>query len=196
MHHKTLQLVGESGTAKPADSIQEFCNLVTKPVLLPDEDPDEFDQLHGNLLNQLKPSVPYEVVLAENLVHNEWEIMRHRRMRDLTYRRHFKEVAERAFTKRGSLYMGLDSGDRLELAEALTGEDSPARQKAERVLKNRKITLSDLVAHACERAAESLERHETQLQKLETRRRLLFEDYQRLTDRHKRDLVADAEILN
>jgi hypothetical protein len=80
------------------------------------------------------------------------------------------------------------------LGFALVSADSKSAAKALAALKKHEIGLDEIFAKAYSQVAGQLELHEKKLAELETRRRRLREDYERLKAASAR-LVEDAEVI-
>jgi hypothetical protein len=56
--------------------------LYSKQILLPHEDPEEFEQLHAGLAEEHRPSTPTERLLVQEMAQNYWRIQRYRQLQD------------------------------------------------------------------------------------------------------------------
>jgi hypothetical protein len=178
----------------PPLEIGELEGLIPRPMLFPDEDPIAYEDLRHALLSDLAPGAPYERALAENLVTLEWEAIRHRRMRDTLIRAKARDLAIGVFST-GEVREAYDPDKSDErLGFALVSADSKSAAKALAALKKHEIGLDEIFAKAYSQVAGQLELHEKKLAELETRRRRLREDYERLKAASAR-LVEDAEVI-
>jgi hypothetical protein len=50
--------------------------LRARTVVLPDEDPEEFDQIHAGLQNQYRPQTPAEQYLVDQAAIAQWKLVR------------------------------------------------------------------------------------------------------------------------
>jgi hypothetical protein len=185
-----------SSAKEPPPVIGEFEDLIPRPMLFPDEDPIAYEDLRYALLSDLAPGAPYERAIAENLVTLEWEAIRHRRMRDTLIKAKARDLAI-AFSATGEFQElfrhEYDSEDE-RLGLALVGADRKGAAKAVAALKKHDISIDEIIAKAYSQVADQLELHEKKLAELETRRRRLREDYERLKSARAK-LVEDAEII-
>ena len=172
-------------------------DLIPRPTLLPDEDPTTYDHLHQALLLDLNPATPYEKAIAENLVTNEWEALRHRRLRDALIRAKARDVAVGLCSK-GKLtelnHWEQPEEEAWAVGVALIGDEPDERQDAFAALRAYDIGPDEVMAEAYRLAANAVEVHEQKLADLETRRRRLRDDYDRLKSARARP-VEDAEVV-
>lgn len=170
-------------------------DLIPRPMLFADEDPADFEELRDAFLAELVPGTPYERALVEDIVTLAWEAIRHRRMRDNLIRSRAKSIAARVFAG-GAPANGCSSSVQYrQLASALVGPDSEEAAIALEVLEEWGFSLSEIFADAYRTLAGDVERHERKLAELETRRRRLREEYDRLRSARTRAPVEDAEIV-
>lgn len=188
-----IRVMSESSTSlETLDTLAE--DLAPRPMILPGENPDLYEALRDALLHDLAPRSPYQRILAHNLITLEWEAQRHRRMRDELIRAEMRDIAV------GGLESGrLGAGYRATpehkaMGHALVGPDRGRAEAAAQALVARGITLGELAAKAYGLQGEKVEVHEKKLADLETRRRRLREEYDRLGAARQRP-VEDAEIL-
>ena len=181
-------------TAKPDDIRALVEDLVPRPMIFPGEDPVAFEGLRAALLSDLAPHTPYARTLAEHLVRLEWEAQRHQRMRDDLIRAEARNVATRVIAtgKAGSSYLA--TFDQQALGFDLFGSDPEKAAAAKAVIDRRQITMGEIFAKAYSLVAGQVELHERKLAAIETRRRRLKEDYDRLKIVRPRS-IEDAELL-
>ena len=123
--------------------------------LLPDEDAEEFARFSDSILQELAPAGIYQRHMAVNLVHVEWEILRHRA--SMSYRMHAD----------------------LQLGKSLLALDA----KAEAVLNRTGVLRSEITAAAMAGRSETVAYHEARIADLERRRRQLLADLDRMKAR-------------
>lgn len=170
-------------------------DLIPRPLLFADEDPSDFDGLRDAFLAELAPGTPYERALADDLVTLTWETIRHRRMRDSLIRAKARDLASGVHA-RGELTDLFRRGEGHEVfGSALFGPDPEAASAAQELIEEHGFSLGEIFAEAYRRLADHVERHERKLAELETRRRRLREEYDRLTAVRMRAPVEDAEIV-
>ena len=178
----------------PPPEIGELEDLIPRPMLFPGEDPVAYEGLRDALLGDLAPGAPYERALAENLVTLEWEAIRHRRMRDALIKAKARDFAIGVYSE-GVVTEAYDPEKKHEvLGAALVSADRKSAAKAVAALKKHDIGLDEIFAKAYSRISNQLELHEKKLADLETRRRRLRDDYERLKAA-RATLVEDAEII-
>lgn len=181
----------------PKSKTSELLDLLPRIMLYPGEDKATFEGLRQAFMLDLAPSTPYQTAIAENLVSLEWEIIRHRQIRDNLVRLNFRAVACENFVPKipGGVILQSDFNKEVKaLANALMGGASEAKTKALALLKDNGAEVSEMVAIAYARASQSLEPHERKLAELEVRRRRLKEDFERLKTAQK-PAIEDAEIV-
>ncbi len=169
-------------------------DLIPRPMLFPGEDSIAYEDLRDALLGDLAPGAPYERALAENLVTLEWEAIRHRRMRDTLIKAKARDLAVGVFSTGEVEEAFFPAETHEKLGTALVGADRKSAAKAAAALKKHEISLDEIFAKAYSRVADQLEMHEKKLADLETRRRRLRDDYERLKAARAR-VVEDAEII-
>ena len=69
-------------TRPAAFGLQSFAEIFARPEPVIGEWPRHFERFRAELMEDLAPRTPYECVMAEKLVELEWEIVRHRFMRE------------------------------------------------------------------------------------------------------------------
>ena len=187
--------MNELSTAKaPPPEIGELEDLIPRPMLFPGEDSVAYEDLRDALLGDLAPGAPYERALAENLVTLEWEAIRHRRMRDTLIKAKARDLAIGVFSTREVRDAFRPNETHKRLGFALVSADRKSAAKAAAALKKHEISLDEIFAKAYSHVADQLELHEKKLADLETRRRRLRDDYERLKAARARS-VEDAEII-
>lgn len=186
----------KSVTKTPPQTILE---LIPRMQTLPGEDPILLEDLREAFLAELTPATAYEMSLAEQLVAFEWEAQRLRRLRDELLLDRYSSEAMVVFASRkgGRDPGGFYSEETKQLGKALISSDPDARRDAEQVLVSHDVTPTQILARAWQRRMNELERFDTQLANLETRRRRLRADYDQLVAlRHRRaQEISDAEVV-
>lgn len=175
----------------PEVEVQE---LIPRPMLFADEDPTTYEGLRQAFLADLAPGAPYERALAENLVTLEWEAIRHRRMRDNLIRAKARDLAAGVFDRGKLMDCFHPSEECEELAAALVGLNPAEAADAVAALEEHGFSLSEVFAEAYTSVSARVELHERKLAELETRRRRLREEYDRLRAARARP-IEDAEIV-
>ncbi|MCU4653741.1 hypothetical protein N8I71_12930 [Roseibacterium sp. SDUM158016] len=165
--------------------------------VLPGEDLVAREQLKEAYLEELNPVTAYEWSLADQLANYEWEIMRHRRMRDATvllkYQRLATNVIMEGDPNHDAWVSEIDEETRL-FALDLTSKDPQTRQEAEAAfLQETQWHPHQLLALASG-SSEEAKHHDTKIADLERRRRALRKDYDELKVTHAR-VVEDAEVM-
>lgn len=177
---------------------QQLLDLIPRMPLLPGEDAAAFADLRDALLGELAPATPYQIFIAENIVAVEWEIHRHRKLRDGLLRSSFRSVAQEKRTGNDDLF-GITSISASDTAKKFAaglmrapGSDELAAQQW---LSDQNIDIGELTAEAYKRVARAIEPHEQKLAELETRRRRLRQDFDALKRVRPAD-IPDAEIMD
>lgn len=126
----------------------------------------------------------------------EWEIIRHRRMRDTLIKGKARDLAIGALDS-GKIQEPLSPGEAPKrLGFALVGGNRAggAVEMAVAALDERGFSLEEIFAKAYSAVAGQVEVHEKKLAELEKRRRHLREDYDRLKASRAK-LADDAEVI-
>jgi hypothetical protein len=167
------------GSTEPATA--ELLSLIPGISVLPDEDPLLLEDMRSAFLREFVPGTPYERALVEDLVSLEWEMLRERRLRDLSIITKFRAVAIGTFTERKLSDFTSFAGpeDRAD-GHALMGSDPEARAGAEARLSEIGLTRGELVADTYRRLGKQMELHNRTLADLERRRDRLREQFDRL----------------
>lgn len=69
-----------------AYNLESFRDLLDTRQRIIGEDPGSYESFHAGMMQSLAPAVPYEYVIAENLIAIERELQQHQRMRDANLR--------------------------------------------------------------------------------------------------------------
>ena len=183
-------------TPNDISSPEALLRAICAPDILPDEDADSFAYLRQAMFQDLEPKSPYEQLLAEQMVALEWDTVRYRRLRDNLLRDEVREFAVGALcSTRISRVKGLQVNPKFTAqAQDLVAQDSDRRQSALRILEEKQITPSEIMAKAYQNIAKDLEVFERQIAESETRRRKLRDDYERVRGSRPKQ-VEDAEVI-
>ena len=149
--------------------------------LLPDEDLEEFNRFSDAILQELAPIGSYQLHMAMNLVHIEWDVLRHRRLLAAVLRTEFRRMAggveENGDPGHASLRYSMRAD--MQLGKLLLARDA----KAEAVLAKTGVLASEIAAAALVFRRETVAYHEARIADLERRRRQLLSDFERLKAR-------------
>ena len=149
--------------------------------LLPDEDPAEFTTFSDAILQELAPIGSYQLHMAMNLVHIEWDMLRHRRLLAAVLRTEFRRMAggveENGDPGHASLRYSMQAD--MKLGKLLLARDA----KGEAVLAKTGVLASEIAAAALVFRRETVAYHEARIADLERRRRQLLSDFDRLKAR-------------
>jgi hypothetical protein len=157
--------------------------------LLPDEDAEEFALFSDAILQELVPVGSYQRHMAVNLVHVEWDILRHRRLLAAVLRTEFRRMSEGVEEKGvpGHASMSFRRHADFQLGKSLLLHDA----KAEEVLNKTGVLRSEITAAAMAGRSETVAYHEARIADLERRRRQLLADLDRMKAR--KSLPEDPE---
>jgi hypothetical protein len=190
--------MGKSHQVERTEKVQHMVNGSGKtPAFFLDECAMDYDALRSDFLNELKPRTPYQRSLAQDLVHFEWEIARLRRFRDAAVIARYRETAL-SVLERGDPMRRLGSLDKptpenIDWVRDLISADPEVRRGAESEFEEEtRFTCSELFATACARNTE-VDTLEKRIADIETRRRRLREDYDRLKKCQGPE-IEDAEV--
>ena len=175
----------------------ELLDGSTRMTFFPGENEDDFNALEQAYIADLSPGSPYETSLVENLVRLEWEADRHRRIRDNLLLTKIRDLAVGAFQngEAGHVLTRDKVQEAENLAFGLVSSKKDQRLDAAIVLTTTDIGPEELFAKAYQEVLPTLQFHEQHLEKIEVRKRLLREEFDRLKTKRKRNSVADAEVL-
>jgi len=70
----------------------ELLDFLPRMTMFPGEDENSFEDLRHALMLDLNPATPYEATIADNLVSLEWELIRHRKIRDDLVKIEYRKV--------------------------------------------------------------------------------------------------------
>jgi len=165
--------------------------------LLPGENPADKQELTMRLVGELAPKTAYQERLAEQLVEYEWEILRHRKLRDASVLEKYRQYATNLLVKGSANFHARGDDideDQLLLMRDLVSSDPKERADAE---EDFLIKTSWHPAHVLAMAAgtsHAAEAHEARIRDLELRRRQLRKEFEELRA-IPRTGIEDAEIL-
>jgi hypothetical protein len=165
--------------------------------LLPGESAADKAQLRAALLVELAPKTALEARLADDLVEYEWEILRHRSLRDAACRGEFRAIASNVLGKGApnstARAEDLTQEDQALLHE-LVCEDPKAQAKAEEVFFERTSWEPHHLLGMAVGISRRAQAHEERIVDLERRRRALLKDYREMKAIPRVD-IEDAEII-
>jgi len=177
---------------------QDLMDRFSAEHLLPGESAADKAQLRAAFLGELAPKTALEARLADDLVEYEWEILRHRRLRDAACRGEFRETATNVLVTGKPNYLA-SAADITEehraLLYELVCEDPEVQQKAEEVFFERTSWEPHHLFAMAVGISRRAQAHEDRIVDLERRRRALQKDYRELQSTRPRD-IEDAEILD
>ncbi|MZR13383.1 hypothetical protein GQE99_10175 [Maritimibacter sp. DP07] len=190
-------MVRTRSRAPKVQSPRELLREICAPHILPGENAETHETLRQALLSDLAPATPYETLLAEHLIALEWEALRHRRLRDSLLRAEFRVQAEGVFAKGivEAVHDFEQTPESKDLAFDLVASDPERRETALAALAELEISVEEIMARTYTSLAKDLEPHERQIAEIETRRRKLREDFDRLKSANA-VLVEDAEEVS
>jgi len=165
--------------------------------VLPGENPADKEQLRIELISELAPKTAYQRRLAQQLVEYEWEIDRHRRLRDLSlagqYQKRAQDLLQQRIPSKAFEKKELSEND-LFIARDLVSPIEAERVEAEKDLVNETFWEPKHVFAMAAGTCPSANAHEARIRDLERRRATLRKDLEAL----KKTSVApieDAEII-
>jgi hypothetical protein len=165
--------------------------------LLPGESSADMEQLRLALMAELAPKTAYQKRLAGQLVDYEWEIDRHRRLRDFCLLAQYQARA-RTLLDRGRPIETFE-GSSLKYDDELLARDLVSPLEADRIeaetdLLNRTHWHPEHVLAMAAGKCPAAEAHEDRIRDLERRRALLRKEYNDMTS-VRTTTVEDAEII-
>ena len=196
-----------------------FATLIGKREPIAGETNLPFDTFHNQLVASLKPMTPYEAVIAENLIAVEWELLQHRRMRDVTLRSMTATAIRDAVVKREEAawdkktdadfdawitagkakddfeYDRFDKeaakklGD--DLAQRVVDADVDVQSQAEEELIELGLSALQVMGNAYRSDGRDVTHHDDKIQELERRRRLVKADLDAL----QKARPVDVEVI-
>ncbi|SFQ15638.1 hypothetical protein SAMN04488047_14114 [Tranquillimonas alkanivorans] len=175
--------------ASPAEpQIRTVSDVLDQHSLLAGESHGDFESLRAAMLDDLAPRSAYAQVIARNLVDLEWE--RRRRIRWIRA----LVMSEVRQTLGAALEERLPPKDRDRLMSALMIPGTAGESAASSIMKM-EIDVDLLTAEAYARKSEDLKRFEDEARRIETRRRRLLADFEKVQSR-PRNTVEDAIVVD
>jgi len=80
--------------------LASFADLLPPRDHIIGEAPGSFNGFRAGMMQSLSPITPYECVVAENVISIEWELLQHRRMRDVGLRQRILKTIKAAVLSR------------------------------------------------------------------------------------------------
>jgi len=200
--------------------LASFADLLSARAPINGEDPGSFAVFHTGMMQSLLPMIPYEGVIAENLIAIEWELLKHRRMRDAGLRRMLSNRISNAVVQRevaahdaeideawdAHEAKGGTEDDREDplsfdqeaawaagqtLAQNAVSRDPDTFQAACAEIAGMGLDIVDLMSDAYLSNNDSVTKHETKLPDLERRLREVMRDYDAL----QRARPVEAQVI-
>lgn len=173
--------------------------LVPGLDLLPTEDAQDFDALRQGLFEELVPGTPYERCVVESILALEWDMQRHRRLRDNLLKSRFRTLLQRVLETGNpqSTLFSLHENFSEEVEEAAHGflaGDPELRRQVDEALAEGHVDVQELLALAYSSISGRIEVHERAIADLERRRRLLRDEFDKLKQARLRP-IPDAEVV-
>lgn len=157
------------------------------PQILPGENPQAFEVFKAELIDDLDPRSAYERLMAEQLVLLEFDLTKHRALRDALLLSEVREMSVGAFQKNKVGHVHVDEDEAARgLAHDLVSQDPSRRAGALEQLADREITPHEIAARAHAQVLKHLEYHDSQIAELEKRRRRMLGDYEELKESARR----------
>lgn len=186
----------------PNSNVQQVVDRLTPRFeVLPGEDGRLFEGFRDDMMRDLAPASTYAQVLAERLIGLEWELHRHRAMRDGHVRAalvpQLEKAIERRLIENGEVYEGDTTP--ASIANDLVHGTRQERQAAREEIAELHLDETAILALAHDDAHQMTLRHEIKIQNLEARSREAWDDFERIQNRLKPALEAtieDAEIVS
>lgn len=165
---------------------------------LPGENPADKERLRRALISELAPKTAYQRRIAEQLVDYEWEIDRHRRLRDqcilAQYQARARTLLERGRAVEPFKGSSLKDDDEL-LARDLVGPIDAERIRAEADLLQKTTWHPEHILAMAAGNCPAADAHEERIRDLERRRALLRKEYEDLKSVRRGGVIEDAEII-
>jgi hypothetical protein len=164
---------------------------------LPGENPADKEQLRRELVAELAPKTTYQRRLAGQLADYEWEIDRHRRLRDqcilAQYQARARTLLERGRPIEPLTGSSLSPNEEL-LARDLVGPIETDRVEAEADFLNKTSWHPDHVLAMAAGKCPAADAHEARIRDLERRRAQVRKEYEDMKSARK-PVIEDAEII-
>lgn len=173
---------------KPQKVMASAIDELISPQILPGENPQAFEVFKAALISDLDPRSAYERLMAEQLVLLEFDLNKHRALRDALLLSEIREMSVGAFQKNKVGHVHFDEDEEARgLARDLVSQEPTRRAGALEQLSDREITPQEIAARAHAQVLKHLEYHDSQIAELEKRRRRLLSDYEELKENGLRE---------
>jgi len=198
-------------------NLTSFADLLAGRDVIVGEVPGSYATYETHMLSSLAPMVPYECVIAQDIIAMSWELLQHKRMRDNGLRQLIHrgivaaviaaEQAKHASARKASAgkgaKTGFDEAAAQAAGEALAAEavstDPEVQTAAFAQITALGMDPLALMSAAYRMSDDAVEYHDRKIQELERRRREMKRDYDVLQKTRPldvgRDAPADAEIV-
>ena len=189
--------MSKDASLKARSDVQTLAEAISPvPTLLADERVEDHEALSTALWADLAAVGAYERALARNVIHIEWELLRHQLIRNARIRTMTRDRLARALSYRDTDFaLSEPTAEDSKTAHACLAGDADARARIEQRLGEICLTLDEVVAAAHADAADETDHHERRIADLERRRRRLMDDHGRLKAARLRAPADDAEIV-
>ncbi len=176
--------------SKKIPKIEEFADILPALPIMPDENPEDFEVFQAGLLNELAPITPYQNIIAQNIIANEWEMFRLRRWRKaLIVDETEKQLLDR-FEKTYDLN-DESRDDTTNLTKVAMGGSRKEQPVAVKDLEDEYgFDTTRSISIAFTTYGGRFDRFELQIMAIESRRKRLWEDYSAL------QAVSQATLTN
>jgi hypothetical protein len=176
---------------RPEDSTWEY--LLFRPKTLPGEDSMHIGALSHAYLAELAPQTAMETSLANDLFLVELDLQRQRGYAEQCLLAEYRRIAADVLRGRGVFCIRmadpeLDRAD--DLAKDLTSKDRDERNAAEAEIASFGYSLVEIRSRAYDEVSRTMAGYDDRIAALESRRRRLLEDYDKL--KAKRSRPADV----
>jgi len=193
-------------------NLTSFADLLAGRDVIVGEVPGSYAAFETHMLSSLAPMLPYECVIAQDIVAMSWELLQHKRMRNnglrqLIHREIVAAVVASEQAKPASAgKTGAGKGVR-------TGFDAAAAQAAGEALATQAVSTDPdvqtaafaqitalgmeplaLMSAAYRMSDYAVEYHDRKIQELERRRREMKRDYDVLQNTRPLDVARDAPV--
>ena len=193
-------------------NLTSFADLLAGRDVIVGKVPGSYAAFETHMLSSLAPMIPYECVIAQDIVAMSWELLQHRRMRDNGLRQliHHEIVAaviaaeqdkHASAGKTGAgkgPRTGFDAAAAQAAGEALatqaTSTDSDIQTAAFAQITALGMEPLALMSAAYRMSDYAVEYHDRKIQELERRRREMKRDYAVLQNTRPLDVARDAPL--
>ena len=160
---------------------------------MPDENFQDYEAFKTGMLENLAPGSAYAIVIADNIIANEWELYRLRRwfehLRLARAEKYLVDELENSLSKEVA-----EKHNIVALAKSAMSPSVSDRTAGHKALEKLGVDVSRMLAITYSIYDEGVEHLETQLMSLERRRRGLHQDFDALNNRDN-TTIEDAEIV-